>query len=110
MPSWFTLTDRDGTNYTFSPVANSNTSPIWQTGECTAIAYYVLTQIKDRWQREVDITWTDVLGNGLGWRVTQVGNPGGPTLTLSYQGSNPAWNGLLQSVRLSTSPLLGSEL
>lgn len=100
LPSSFTLTDRDGTQYLFSPVASGGTAPIWQISECTAIPVYVLTKITDRWQREVDLTWTDVLGGGAGWRVTQVSNPGGPTLTLTYSGTA----GLLHSAHLSTDP------
>jgi RHS repeat-associated protein len=98
---WFTLTDRDGTNYVFGSADNNVTSPVWRISECSALPVYLLSKITDRWGREIDVTWTDVLGSGTGWRVTLVGNPGGPTLTLTYSGAA----GLLQNAHLSTDPV-----
>jgi hypothetical protein len=93
VPSKFTLKDGDGTTYEFATLA-------WQTEECTAIGHYLLTKITDRWNREVNITWQNVISSGNAMRVTAVSSPGGPTLTLDY----PNNDGLLRSVRLSTDP------
>ncbi len=93
VPASFTLADGEGTRYDFSTIA-------WQSASHTAIPHYLLTRITDRWQREVIITWENVIDNGTAMRVKTVSCSGGPTLTLDY----PNNEGLLKSVRLSTEP------
>ncbi len=62
---------------------------IWQTGECQAIPYYLLTRIRDRWGRILNVTWSSDPAEP---RVTQVRDDSGTGLTLNYTA------GLLTSV------------
>lgn len=68
----FRVTDGAGTLYTFSQVH-------WETGTGAAIPYFLLRQVRDRWNRTVTVNWN---GDGLPTSVTDGDLRG---LTFSYQ-------------------------
>ncbi|MGV3720654.1 MAG: hypothetical protein ACO1SX_07065, partial [Actinomycetota bacterium] len=87
----FQVIDGSGTRYTFDKVH-------WETGATTAMPYFLLTRVQDRWGREVNVTWNglglpmsvvDGVGNGLTFGyseglLTSVLDPRGRTHTLAY--------------------------
>jgi RHS repeat-associated protein len=100
---WFIARDRDLTEYQFNyQPPGGQTHLVWRTAECSALPSYLLTRIKDRWGRVVNITWspgaeprvtgvTDELGRGItlgysGGLLTSVLDAQGRTHTLSYTG------------------------
>jgi hypothetical protein len=87
--AWFVVKDDEGTEFEFNKsVPGGQTHLVWQTGNCAAYPTYLLTRIRDRWGRVLNVTWS----SGAEPRVTQVRDGDGTGLTLAYSG------GLLISV------------
>lgn len=87
----FVVTDGAGTRYTFDQV-------FWETGRGAAIPYFLLKQVKDRWNRTVSVNWNsdgqpqsvldgDQHGLTFGYQdrlLRTVTDPQGKTHNLSY--------------------------
>ena len=68
----FIVTDGAGTRYTFDQVH-------WETGQGAAIPYFLLKQVRDRWNRTIAVNWNS---DGLPTSVLDGDNRG---LTFTYQ-------------------------
>jgi len=87
----FQVIDGAGTRYTFDQVH-------WETGATTAMPYFLLTRVQDRWGRQVAVTWNgsglpvsvkDSVDNGLDFGytnglLTSVQDPRGKIHTFNY--------------------------
>jgi RHS repeat-associated protein len=83
----FVIKDEEGTEFQFNvdPIPSGEFHLVWRTGECTAVPYYLLTRIKDRWGRELKLNWSNTTVTNGEPRVTTVKDEAGTTrLTLNY--------------------------
>ena len=70
----FIVTDGDGTQYLFNRI-------YWEKGKWTAIPYFLLSQITDRFGRNIFLTWNTTKG-----QLTQVRDPNNGALQFIYTG------------------------